>query len=275
MRRTWVRVLLSAIVAVTGLMAVVFANAEQWTVLSPGIAVPPPPQPPAPGDLRAVLVPTTVEYEWIFRVPVISHEHQRIAVTMPAVTTHSRRFNYDIPTLRDRRVKLWDFPEFSCKYPDLLLPNECRTVWHPVYVDLPVLATAHDHADVEVLRLDSVESSIAVDIPRCTWVEKRFRFSLPAYAPPDTVARVRLSLDHQRATVTSATDDAIAGIDSQIAALQSRGEDPSKLVSSEGGELDLVAQRQALLDERAQEIERLSAMDAELSRLSTQAPAQR
>lgn len=233
------------------------------------IEIAPPIQPVAPGDDRPVLVPTTTEYQWVFRVPVISIEHRRIVITAPTANTRSRRFNYEAPTLREKRIKLWSYPEFSCKYPDLILPNECRTVWRGVYVDVPVLATGRAHVDVDVPQLSLTEQSIAVDIPRWTWTEKRFRFSLPAIAPAESVERLRIALNSQRAAMASATDGAIATLTREIEAVQASGEDPSKLVSGDGSSLDLFAQRQSLQEQRAQELERLTDIDAELAQLST------
>ena len=224
--------------------------------------------PPLPGDDRPVLVPTTTEYEWIFHVPVVSIERRRIMVTALNASTQSRRFSYEVPALRSKRIKLWDAPEFSCKYPDIILPNECRTVWHGVYADVPVLVSERGHIDVDVPRLALTENSIVLEIPRWTWTDKRFRFSLPAFAPPETVARLRNSLNGQRAEVTAATDETIASINREIEMVQASGEDPARLMSSDGSSLDLLAQRQSLLDQQAQELERLADIDAELSQLS-------
>jgi hypothetical protein len=224
---------------------------------------------PAPGDDRQILVPTTREYQWIFRVPVVSFEHRRIVVTAPNASTRSKRWNYEAPALRDKRIRLWQVPEFSCKYPDLILPNECRTVWRGVYVDVPVLVSERAHVDIDVPQLGLTEKFIDLDIPRWTWTEKRFRFSLPAMAPPESVERLRIALNGQRAAVAAATDDAIATITREIEAVQATGEDPAKLVSGDGSSLDLLAQRQSLLEERVQELEHLADIDAELALLST------
>ncbi len=226
-------------------------------------------QPVALGEDRPVLVPTTIEYQWVFRVPVVSVEHRRIVVTAPTASTHARRFDYEAPTLRDKRLKLWSYPEFSCKYPDLILPNECRTVWRGVYVDVPVLASGRAHFDVDVPQLSLTEQSIVVDIPRWTWTEKRFRFSLPVVAPAESVERLRIALNGQRAAMSSATDDGIATLTREIAVVQAGGEDPSKLVADDGSSLDLLAQRQSLQDQRAQELARLADIDVELTHLST------
>lgn len=222
----------------------------------------------APADDRPILVPTTIEYQWVFRVPVVSVERRRIVITAPTASTRARRFDYEAPTLRDKRLKLWSYPEFSCKYPDLTLPNECRTVWRGVYVDVPVLASGRSHIDFDIPQLRLTEQSIVVDIPRWTWTEKRFRFSLPAIAPAESVERLRIALKGQRAAMASVTDDAIATLTREIEAIEASGEDPSKLVSGDGSSLDLLAQRQSLEEQRARELEHLAAIDAELAHLS-------
>jgi hypothetical protein len=227
-----------------------------------------PAQAPAPGNNQPILIPTTREYRWTFRVPVVSIEHRRIAVTAPSASTRSKRWNYETPALRDKRIMLWKFPEFSCKYPDLILPNECRTVWHGVYVDVPVLVSAHAHVDFDLPQLALTEQFIDVDIPRWTWTEKQFRFSLPAIAPPESVERLRVALTGQRDAVAAAADESIAAITRQIEALQARGEDPAELVSGDGSTLDLLAQRQSLLEQRTEELGRFAAIDAELTLLS-------
>jgi hypothetical protein len=51
--------------------------------------------------------------------------------------------------------------------------------------------------------------------------------------------------------------------------VQASGEDPSKLVGGDGSSLDLLAQRQSLQEQRAQELERLADIDVELAHLST------
>ena len=223
---------------------------------------------PVSADGRPVLVPTTLQYEWIFRVPVASIEHRRIFFTAPEASTRSRRWNYEAPGLRSKRIKLWDAPEFSCKYPDVILPNECRTVWRGVYVDVPMLVSERAHVDIDVLRVGVTEKSFVVDIARWTWKEKRFRFSLPALAPPESLAPLRVSLKEQRNAVVAASDDAIATIDREIATVQASGENPAHLVSDEDLPIDLLAQRQWLLDQQAEELERLEALDRELSLLS-------
>src|SRR5450631_989512 len=76
------------------------------------IEMAPPVQPPAPGDGRAVLVPTTAEYEWIFRVPVLSVEHRRVYFSALDLSARPKHWSYETPGLRSKKIKLWDAPEF-------------------------------------------------------------------------------------------------------------------------------------------------------------------
>jgi hypothetical protein len=183
--------------------------------------------------------------------------------------THWKRWDYETPALRSKRVKLWEVPEFSCKYPDLILPNECRTVWRSVYADVPVLVSERVHVEADVPQFDLTEQFIDVEIPRWTWTDKSFRFSLPAIAPPEAVQRLRIALNGQRAVIVAATDETIASITREIETIEASGEDPSKLASGDGSSLDLLAQRQSLLVQRAEELERLADIDAELAQLAT------
>ncbi len=162
------------------------------------IEIGPPIQTPAPGDDRPILVPTTRKYQWIFRVPVVSIEHRRIRVTAPNMSTRWKRLDYETPALRSKRIKLWEVPEFSCKYPDLILPNECRTIWHGVYVDVPVLVSERAHVEFDAPQFGLAEQFIDVEIPRWTWTDKSFRFSLPAIAPPEAVQRLRIAFVRRR-----------------------------------------------------------------------------
>ena len=88
-------------------------------------------------------------------------------------------------------------------------------------------------------------------------------------APPEAVQRLRIALNGQRAAIVAATDETIAGISREIETIEASGADPSKLASGDGSSLDLLAQRQSLLDQRAGELERLADIDAELAHLST------
>ncbi|TMG96794.1 MAG: hypothetical protein E6H73_01340 [Betaproteobacteria bacterium] len=76
-------------------------------------------------------------------------------------------------------------------------------------------------------------------------------------------------MNGQRAAIVAATDETIAGISREIETIEASGADPSKLASGDGSSLDLLAQRQSLLDQRAGELERLADIDAELAHLST------
>ncbi len=76
-----------------------------------------------------------------------------------------------------------------------------------------------------------------------------------------------MSLNSQRNALTLATDVAIAALDRQMQAVENQGEDPSRLDAGDGSLIDLRAARQTLVAERDQELNRLAAIDAELTAL--------
>src|ERR1700681_2434457 len=73
-----------------------------------GIETGPPIQTPGPGNDGPVLVPSTREYQWIFRVPVVSIEHRRILVTAPNMRTRWKHWDYKTPPLRSKRINFWE-----------------------------------------------------------------------------------------------------------------------------------------------------------------------
>src|SRR5213083_1201918 len=113
----------------------------------------------------------TREYRWTFHVPAMAFERREIVVEAPATMVRSRRREYEVPALRAQRFKLGEVAEFSCKYMDWRLPNECRTVWHDVYADLPVLTMQKEHLDYDVAEVAGQERRIRFDVPYWTWTE--------------------------------------------------------------------------------------------------------
>ena len=236
--------------------------------------------PPASSG-TAMLYGGTREYRWTFYVPVMTFERREIVVQAPATTVRSRRWNYEIPALRAQRFKLGQVAEFSCKYMDWRLPNECRTVWHDVYADLPVLTMQKEHLDYDVAEVAVQERRIRFDVPYWTWTEQTLIVAVPAFYAEEvpqpgwsqasdvvlareSIERARATLDSREAATTKIMDDAIAALDSSIAAAKSEGADPRRLKAADGTTLDLGAAREALLTQKAQELDRFARVRGEL-----------
>jgi len=241
--------------------------------------------PPASSG-TATLYGGTREYRWTFYVPAMTFERREIVVQAPATTVRSRRWNYEIPALRAQRFKLGQVAEFSCKYPDWRLPNECRTRWRNVYADLPVLAMEKNHLDYDVAEVAWQERRIRFDIPYWTWTEQTLIVAVPAFDTEEvpqpgwsqasdvvlaraSIERARATLDSQEAAALKIMDDAIAALDSSIAAAKTEGADPRKLETADGTMLDLGAAREALLAQKAQELDRFAGVRAELDAVRT------
>lgn len=131
-------------------------------------AAPPPPLDPfAP----STVYPGVREYRWDFKIPVMTLDQREIVVEVPEVVPQWKRFKYLAIDMKTEHRKMWSIPEFSCKYPDLMLPNQCRTVWRDVYADLPVLV--------------SQERQINVDVPEWRWVKESFPAVIPHWRLAD------------------------------------------------------------------------------------------
>ena len=86
-------------------------------------------------DAPAFGAPVTVyagtkEYVWTLYVPELTTERVAVVANVPVVHVRGRRWDYELPDLKSQRFKLGQVFEFSCKYSDWELPEQCRTEWH-------------------------------------------------------------------------------------------------------------------------------------------------
>ena len=128
------------------------------------------------------LEPAIVEYRWTFLAPQWVVVPRRIDVR--AIDPATRRKRVDLATVEfpfERRA-IGRYPEFNCKYADFGLPNECRTTWRTVYVDVPVPSVRHDHVDVDVPDWQWRDAHTTVDVPTLVWKQQYLVVSLPAIA---------------------------------------------------------------------------------------------
>jgi hypothetical protein len=259
------------IVAASGLLIALGVSFETATAqaLPPG------------ADATAKVYGGSREYRWTFYVPVMTLERREIVVQAPAATVRSRRWDYELPALRAHRFKLGQVAEFTCTYMDWRLPNECRTVWHDVYADLPVLTMQKEHLDYDVAEVVVQERRIRFDVPHWTWTEQTLIVAVPAFYAEEvpqlgwsqasdvvlareSIERARATLDSREAATKKILDDGIAALSSSIASVEAEGADPRKLTAADGTIIDLGAARQALLDQKAQELDRFARVRGEL-----------
>jgi len=189
------------------------------------------------------------EYQWTVRMPVLTVEHRRIVTRVYAPIMRARRLDYAVPDFRDKRTKLGRVAEFSCKYPDVRLPNECRTVWHDLYADVPVIVMRHDYLDVDVAQWEWQDRSIIIDVPHLTWTEQTLTVSVPALVQSEAAARAQATLVANQSAMKM-IDDAIAALQASIEVAKSQGADPARLAASDGATIDLYAILDALLNEK-------------------------
>jgi hypothetical protein len=214
----------------------------------------------------ATVYPDTREYVWTFLVPVLSTERVDVVTKVKTPSLRGRRWDYESPTLKSQRFKLGQVAEFSCKYIDLQLPQECRTEWRNVYADLPVLAMEHNHIDYDAVEWREEEHRIRIDLPRWTWSERTLTISVPILTAEDQ-ARAQATLDVERASAAKTIDAGIAELETSIAAVEAQGADPRKLPTGDGSIVDLQAMRQTLRDERKSQLEQWARVRGDLESL--------
>jgi hypothetical protein len=109
-------------------------------------------------------------------------EHQVRRQRVYAPTLRPVRLDYAVPEFRTERRVVGMVPEFSCKYADSALPNECRTTWRRIHAEVPVAVVHHDQLAFDVPQWSWQDVDVAVDVPRVTWKEETLVVSLPAFA---------------------------------------------------------------------------------------------
>jgi len=242
---------------------------------------------PVPGPATD-LYPATRVYQWTLYVPRVTTERREIVVAGPVLTVRSRRYDYEVPGLREERRKLWQVPEFYCKYPDWQLPNECGVEWRDVYGDFPQLTLRRQHVDVDVAEWGRGEQRLFIDVPRVTWVPRSFTLVVPVLqtepperrpwmggstAPAEASAQLtRRSLAESEAASQAAVDEALAAVARSIAVVEAQGADASKLRGSDDTAIDLASLRQALVDRKAAEAERYARIRVEVDASGEVAP---
>jgi hypothetical protein len=228
--------------------------------------------------------PGTRVFEWTIRVPLLTIEQREFVFKAPTGITRPQRWDYEGPAVRTERRKIATYPEFSCKYIDLTLSNECRTVWRGIYADLPVIVTRPQHLVFDVPDWRWKTQMLPVGIVRWTWKEEHWTVSVPAIAtePIDAprasivdsatadadLERARSALAAKRAAALGVLDEGLRALDRSIAVVEASGADPRRIETGDGKTLDLVATRVALRDERADAAGRFQRIATELDALA-------
>ncbi len=222
----------------------------------------------------------TREFHWTVRVPLLTIEQREFAFRAPTSITRPQRWDYDGPAVRTERRRIATYPEFSCKYLDWTVSNECRTVWRAIYADLPVIVTRPQHLVFDVPDWRWKTQLLPVAVPRLTWKEERWTVSVPVIVvePADDPGRPRTDnktaaagFEHARSTLAAkqasalaVLDEGLRAIERSIASVEAHDADPRRIETGEGGVLDLVAARAALRDGRADTVRRFRQVGSEL-----------
>ncbi|HEX4524785.1 MAG TPA: hypothetical protein VH704_14795 [Casimicrobiaceae bacterium] len=227
----------------------------------------------------SVVYPGTREFQWTIRVPLLTIDQREFVFKAPTGITRTSRWGFEGPAVRTEHRKIGTYPEFSCKYIDWTVSNECRTVWRGVYADLPVIVTRPQHLDFDIPDWRWKTQLVPIGVVRWTWKEERWIVSVPvivadpddsrAYAADRPMAgadfeRARMALAAKEAAALAVLDDGLRALDRSIATAEAYGADPRRIESDDGGALDLIATRVALRDARADVEQRFRRIGGEL-----------
>ena len=240
-----------------------------------GVLIPPPP----------AVYSGTREFRWTVRVPLLTIEQREFVFRAPTGMTRPQRWDYEGPAVRSERRKILTYPDFSCKYIDWTVSNECRTVWRGIYADLPVVVMRPQHLVFDVPDWRWKTQTMPIAVPRWTWKEERWTLSVPlivsepeddrGWSRDDTAAQDGLApgstLQAKQAAALAAFDRGLRALDEAIATVYEYAGDPRRLQASDGNALDLVASRAELEDARAQAVDRFRRMRVEIDG-ATQVP---
>jgi hypothetical protein len=165
------RVMGTLMASLRTLVAVVAIMAAAGAVAHPPVTQPLP-----------LLAPAIVAYRWVFVAPHWVVAPASVDARLPVPSTRTKRIDYGVVEMTTERRRVGRIADFSCKYPDFALPNQCTTTWRNVYVDVPVPVVRRDHIDVDIPEWSVRNVRTTVDVPRLEWRREELIVSLPAIA---------------------------------------------------------------------------------------------
>lgn len=214
-----------------------------------------------------VVYPGTREFRWTVSVPVVTIEQREFVFRAPTGFTRPQRWDYEGPAVRTERRQIGSYPDFSCKYIDWSVSNECRTVWRGIYADLPVVVTRPQHLVFDVPDWRWKTQSAPISVPRWAWKEEHWTVSLPVIVRdagddaqgrrageatvPSELSSIRASLGATENAALAALDEGLHALERSIVEVEAHAADPARIETADGKMLDLIAARAELRDQRA------------------------
>ena len=235
------------------------------------------------------------ERKIVFDIPSITMTTKRMSLDLPQTTMKTRRMSWDEPVTVMRRTKFGQKPEFKCKQ-----IVKCTVKWTDIIIDVPTIEMRQRAIamDVPEFRMDRTE--FKADIPEVKMRRQDWSMKIPeitlrnpmleaerlkrrgeglatradtlanridgdtAQSTSDLFGCYRDDVVAKRGMIANQFDLAIRQLEAGIGAVGGAGGDPSK-VAGDGVAIDMIAQRDALVRQRA---EALSALDAVLEDLA-------
>jgi hypothetical protein len=244
-----------------------------------------------PNDIKLNFKTEMKEQKWRFNLPSITMKRNEIVMGIPQTTMKTQRWSYDLPVVIMERRKIGQHPETTCSYDNWNIPYDCRVTWHDNYIDVPVTRMQPNEIKIDIPEFIWINTKMSWDIPQLTWVENNWIVKIPEFtlvninvekgkdlkarsddmtkeAAQITAARnldtravtsnlyscFRSEIAKQQSNVEKQMDEGISNLKATIKNIQAQGADPTKVPSSGGQSLNLIATLDDLIKKKAEAI---------------------
>lgn len=236
-------------------------------------------------DLKSHAATFSLDVRWTdieikFKTPSVTINNQRLAFGVPQFTLKTQDIAFGSPSVRMQRVKTGQYPQFYCDTHTVI--PKCTTRWSDTYAVVPQTFMEERRIRLNVPEFKLADTTILIGIPEFFMQPQRIVFDVPQFkvtgvvlnsgplkARSDNLQRrvgetretlatetadgihvlyacYRSHLQDQRQSADSQFQPAFAQIDATIQSLRSQGADPTKVATSDGTTMDLVAKRAEL-----------------------------
>lgn len=234
------------------------------------------------------------EQHWAFDLPSVTMKEHKMALDLPQVTMKLRTLSWDEPVVVMKLVKTGEYPEFRCR------GFKCTVKWSPMYAHMPITEMRRreiklDIPETKMARTDMVTSVPEFKMKRHDWYVKVPQITVRSISVQaqelegrgkelQTRAEAHASrmkadtatasstlyqcfgndLQGKRGQIIAQFGGAISQLDAAIKAAGAQGLDPSAM-AAEGGTVNLIAQRQKLVDDQNGALAQIDAAIAQLT----------
>jgi hypothetical protein len=219
------------------------------------------------------------DQHWAFDVPTVTMKDKKMALDLPQVTMKLRTLSWDEPVVVMKLVKTGEYPEFKCN------GFKCTVKWSPIYSHVPTTEMRRREIKLDIPETKMNRTDLIMSVPEFKMTRQDWHVKVPeitinnlkveakelegrgkdlqtraealatrmktdtATASSSLYQCYGNDLQGKRAQVMTQFAGAIGQLDAAIKAAGAQGLDPSAM-AAEGGTVNLLAQRQKLVEDQ-------------------------